>query len=189
MRRRACRALSTRNLAAGPAVPEIEQELDRLYGLRLNEFTAARNDLVKSLRKAGDEQAADTVASLSKPTVSAWAINQADRQATDQVAALIDAGRELFEAQKAALGGEAAERFEAAQKEQRSAVSAVVRAARSVLQQAGHAASDQTAARIASTLRAASVDENGQQLLRAGRFTDDFEGGGMFLLAGAAPTR
>ena len=168
-------------------VPDVEQELDRLYGLELGEFTSARNDLAKRLRKAGDKDGAERVAKLRKPSITAWAINQAARRSPDDVEALIEAGRELFEAQKAALGGKAGDRFEAAQARQRDAVRTVVRRSRSILEEVGHAAGDQAAERIAATLRAASVDEAGRQLLETGRFDEDFEGGGMLLLAGLAP--
>jgi hypothetical protein len=169
-------------------VPDVERELDRLYGLPLDEFTAARNDLAKRLRKAGDKDGAERVAKLRKPSITAWAINQAARGSPDEIQALIDAGRELFEAQKAALGGKAGDRFEAAQTRQRDAVRVVVRTSRSILEESGHAANEQAAERIAATLRAASVDEAGQQLLEKGRFDEDFEGGGMLLLAGLTPS-
>ena len=102
-------------------VPDVEQELDRLYAAPLTEFTGARNELVKRLRKAGDKTRAEHVAALRKPSVTAWAINQTTRREPGQVEAVVQAGRELFEAQRATLGGETAGRFETAQTQHRDA--------------------------------------------------------------------
>jgi hypothetical protein len=38
-----------------------------LYGLPLEEFTSARNELVRELRRAGKKGAADEVGALRKP--------------------------------------------------------------------------------------------------------------------------
>ena len=48
-----------------------DAEIDRLYQLPLDEFTAARNALAK---KAGADGA--SIRSLTKPPVAAWAVNQ-----------------------------------------------------------------------------------------------------------------
>ena len=72
----------------------IEQEVERLYGLPLGEFTSARNELAKRLAKEGDRVAAESVRALPKPPVSVWAINEAARSDTDGVRALLE-GRQL----------------------------------------------------------------------------------------------
>jgi hypothetical protein len=167
-------------------VPDVEQELDVLFGTPLAQFTSGRTDLSKRLRKAGNRDAAEEVAGLRKPPVSAWVVNQAARRAPDQMAAVADAGRELFEAQKAALSGNDAGAFEAAQRRQREAIRAVVATARTILEQDGRRPTDGTLERVAATLRAASVEEEGRRLLVAGRLEDDYEGAGMLLLAGVA---
>jgi hypothetical protein len=157
--------------------------------LPLDEFTAARNELVKRLRKAGDREAADEIARLRKPPVSAWAINQLARRRPDEVAELVASGAELAEAQKEALAGAAADAFDAAQKRQRAAIQALTRSSREVLEEAGHSASPQTISRIAASLRAASLDDAGRELLTRGRLEDDYEGTGLMLLAGVKPKR
>ncbi|MDQ3824053.1 MAG: hypothetical protein M3321_12520, partial [Actinomycetota bacterium] len=86
-------------------VPDLEQELDDLYGRPLAEFTAARNDLAKRLKKAGQADEAARVGALGKPTVSAWAVNQLARRQADRVSELLDAGGALVDAQRGALAG------------------------------------------------------------------------------------
>ncbi len=59
----------------------LEEELDRLYALPLNEFTAARDDVAKRLRGEGERELADEVKQLRKPPIAAWLVNQlGDRQ-------------------------------------------------------------------------------------------------------------
>ena len=52
------------------------EELDRLFHGPLEEFTAGRNELAKSLRADGKGEAADWVKALKKPTRAAWLVNQ-----------------------------------------------------------------------------------------------------------------
>src|SRR6266498_1826918 len=56
-----------------------EKLLERLYGLPLEGFVAARDEAVRHLRQDGKAEAAEQVAELRKPTVSAWAVNQLAR--------------------------------------------------------------------------------------------------------------
>src|SRR5438128_685335 len=89
-------------------VPELESELDRLYGLPLDEFTAARNELVTRLRKAGQGDAAESVRAFRKPSVAVWAVNQLARRHADDVHELVTAGEQLRNAQATAMRGEGA---------------------------------------------------------------------------------
>ena len=57
-----------------PRRSKLDTEIQRLYGLPFGEFTAARNQLAKELKKQGDKDASEEVASLPKPSVSAWAV-------------------------------------------------------------------------------------------------------------------
>jgi ElaB/YqjD/DUF883 family membrane-anchored ribosome-binding protein len=93
----------TRPLAA---VPDLEQELDGLYALPLEEFTKARNDLAARLRQAHQNEAADLVRSLKKPSVVAAAANRLAREEPHQVVGLLAAGERLREAQQRALSGD-----------------------------------------------------------------------------------
>ena len=52
--------------------PKLDSRIDELYKLPLDEFTKARNALAKTL--SGTDKA--SVASLAKPSVAMWAVNQ-----------------------------------------------------------------------------------------------------------------
>ena len=168
---------------------DLEREIDELYGLPLDEFTRARNELASRLRKDGDKDSADTVKALPKPTVSAWAINQLARSERDEIRALLAAAGKMREAQRTALEGGASDALEQATREERDTIRRLTGAARSVLSDAGRPAADSTLDRIATTLRAAAVDEEARGLLERGRLAEDVELSGFEAVAGLPAPR
>ena len=86
---------------------EVEAAVAALYRLPLGEFVAARDQLARRLRSAGDRQAARRVAGLRRPSVSAWAANQLANAAPNAMAELLEAGAALQAAQQEALAGRA----------------------------------------------------------------------------------
>ncbi|HXS45756.1 MAG TPA: hypothetical protein VN751_14105, partial [Solirubrobacteraceae bacterium] len=56
-----------------------DDAVDRLYGLAPGEFVPERDALAKALRADGRRDEAAAVKALAKPTVAAWAVNQAVR--------------------------------------------------------------------------------------------------------------
>jgi hypothetical protein len=170
------------------AVPDLEQELNRLYGLPPEEFTGARNDLAARLRKAGQAEAAEQVRALRKPSVPVWAVNQLARLHPDPVAELISAGEELRRAQQAAFRAErGGESLREATNAERAAVRTLTRHAQSILQAGGRSASAAALERIASTLRGAAVDPDAAPLLLAGRLAGEVGSTGFAAAAGLAP--
>src|SRR3954451_7139562 len=89
------------------AVPDIERELDVLFGLPAGEFTKARNDLAARLKKAHQDDASAAVRALRKPSVVAAAANTLVRSEPKLVAELLRAGERLREEQQRALAGNA----------------------------------------------------------------------------------
>src|SRR6266508_4779168 len=87
-------------------VPDVESELDELYGLPPSEFIPARNDLARRLKQAGQSAISARVKELRKPTIPIWAVNQLARRQPKDVEALLEAGERLRTAQEQALGGE-----------------------------------------------------------------------------------
>jgi len=161
-------------------------DLDDLYAEPLDSFTSARNVLARNLREAGDKEAAARVAALRKPTVAAWAVNQLSRLHRREIDLLLDAGHRLIETQQS---GRSAEDVNAAAKQQRDAVDGLVRLARTLL---GSSASDETVRKVAETLRAASLTEEGREELARGRLTDAVTTTGWEILverAGGVATR
>jgi hypothetical protein len=163
-----------------------QRAVDRLYGLPLGEFTAARNALVRELQKAGAKDHAEEVRNLRKPAASAWAVNQLARRHPQQIRELIEAGTVLRKAQRDALAGKKADVREAA-RAQHALVDDLVDTAREILAEAGVRATTAAAQRISSTLRAASSDPAAAKHLRAGRLRDDVEAVGFGPLLHVAP--
>ena len=162
------------------------EDADALYGLALDEFTGARDALAKRLRSDKRRDEADAVRALRKPSLAAWAINQAVRGHPDETRALLDAGAALREAHEALVGGGDADAVRTASDNERDAIRRLTRLASDAL---GPRASEATAEKIRSTLRAASADEEVRERVGQGRLERDAEGAatGWPLTAGEAP--
>jgi hypothetical protein len=156
----------------------VEDELDRLYGLPLEEFTTRRNALARVLRKAGEREAADRVRILPKPSISAWVVNQLARRERLQMRSLLTAGDRLRTAHEALLRGGAASELEEAFERQREVVAALLESAKGVLRSAGHPATEATLERVRGTLSSAAGDEQGRRLVQEGRLTEDLDPAG-----------
>jgi hypothetical protein len=168
-------------------VPELEEELDRLYGLPLDEFTAARNELATRMKQAGQNAIATRIRELRKPSVAVWTVNQLARRHPDEVRALVEAGERLRTAQEAALKGEGADAVRAAQRDERDVTRRLTRHAEKLLGEEGRPASPQTLERVNATLRTAAVDPEAAELLAAGRLAEEPESPGFAALASIAP--
>ena len=163
---------------------------DDLYGLPLDEFTPARNELAKELKKAGDAEEAERIKGLKKPSAPAWIVNQLVRRKKKETKALLRAGDGLRSAQEKALGGGGRSPLEKAIAAERQAVEQLVAAAREVAESGGVKASDANLARVQSTLHAVSLDDDVRERFEAGELIEDHEATGVDTLAlMAAPAR
>ena len=160
---------------------------DDLYGLPVEEFTKARDELAKELRKAGKKEAADVVKSLRKPSVSGWAVNQAVRRSPQEAKALVKAGDELRKAQRGVVSGRDPAQLREATTAHRRLVEELTEEARAALEERG-AASAATVTRVAQTLRAASIDKETSKTLTAGTLAEDVEQAGFGPLLSAVPS-
>ena len=160
---------------------------DDLYGLPLDEFTKARDELAKELRTAGKKEAADEVKSLRKPSVSAWAVNQAVRRRPQDAKALVKAGDELRKAQRGVVSGRDPGGLREATAAHRRLVEELTDEARAAMDERG-AASAATVTRVAQTLRAASIDKEASKALTAGTLAEDVEQAGFGPLLAAVPS-
>ena len=159
------------------------KEIDRLFELPLDEFTAARNALAKRLKQGGDAEAAEQVRTLAKPSVAAWAVNQLARREPEAMRSLLNVGSRLRSAQERSLKGErTADELRAAQAEERDVIRDLTRAAEVLLREAGRPASGTTLERVSSLLRAGAVTD--PTALREGRLTGDIEPTGFDAFAG-----
>lgn len=130
-----------------------------LYGLPLEEFTAARNEMAGRLKDQGHASEAKRVRALKKPGVAAWTVNQVARQ---EAPALEEFFRLRDEIERAASPGELRNRTE----ERRKVLTKLFGRARTILTDAGHAAAAATLDKFVQTLIAA--DDNSREVVLAG---------------------
>jgi hypothetical protein len=151
-----------------------DAEAERLYGLPLDEFTAARDARARELRRDGEREKAAEVAALRKPVVAAWVVNILARDERADVRRLVDAAAAI----KAGREG--------ADAEFRDTLDRLTGAARRLLEAEGRSA-EATLQQVASTLRAAAASE--ADLLIAGTLTQPVEASGFGAMVGAALPR
>jgi hypothetical protein len=157
----------------------LDAEIDTLFQLPLEEFTAARNALAKG---AGGQAAA--IKALGKPPIAAWAVNQLYWEDPERYEALIAASTEMRKTHRAVIEGRKGD-LRAAGREHEAALDAALKATLALLKDAGQPATDTTRHAILNTLRALPSEEP------PGRLTKALTPGGFEMLAGvsaAAPT-
>jgi hypothetical protein len=167
----------------------IEKAADELYALPPGEFTRARDERAKALRKTGDREEADAVKALRKPTVAAWALNQLTRKRPKEVERLVAAGGDLRAAQEELLAGGDRKRFQSAAATERDQVAELSQQAVELAAEAGERPSPALTEKIAATLHAAALDEETAEELRAGRLIREREAIGGFGGMTAAPAK
>jgi hypothetical protein len=164
---------------------EVDSEIDRLYGVPLDEFVRDRDDLAKRLRREGEREAAESVKRLRKPSVGAWALNQAVRRRRKETDALLAAGERLRDAHEALLSGGDPAALREAMQEERDLASAVADCAEAIASETGKSG-PALRERARATLHAATVDEEAREELAKGRFLREREAVGLGPF-GAAP--
>src|SRR5262249_52952750 len=105
-----------------------------------------------------------------------------EREAVDD---LLEAGDELRNASERMLRtGRAADELRDAAAQQRDAIERLIGRARALLEEAGRPPSAPMLERIARTLQAAALDEDGRRLLATGRLTEELEPAGFDAFGG-----
>ena len=146
----------------------VDEIADRLYALPPEEFTRARNQAERELRKADEREQADRVKALRKPTAAAGAANRLVREHRAEVDAFLAAAAALRDAQFAGKGNTAAAAIA-----QREAVEKLVSLG---------------GEQVRATLQAAAVDDNTARDLLAARLVREPEPAGFgTLLAHSEP--
>lgn len=146
---------------------DLQAELDRLYSLPLDEFTAARNDIAKGAE--GD--AAKTVKALKKPSVAAWAINQLARKHSEELHELLSVRDELEHAGSPAALRELSNK-------RRSLVARLTKLAKRILEEAGYGSSQPTLEKVSQGLLAGGTEEERDDLEK-GRLTREPSASGL----------
>jgi hypothetical protein len=171
---------------------ELESEIDRLYGVPLDEFVRDRDELAKRLRREGEREAADRVKALRKPSAGAWALNQAVRRRRKETDALLAAGERLRQAHESLLSGGDPTELREAMQEERNLASGLADCAEAIASETGKSG-PALRERVRSTLHAATVDEEAREELTRGRFVREREAAGLGPFGagatGAAPPR
>jgi len=134
-----------------PPTRTLDDRIDRLYQLPLDEFTSARNALAKEVAAEGG--AANDIKKLTKPPAAAWAINQVHWRRRPVFDAFMASAGALRHAHADVVAGKRAD-LRAAGTAHEEALEALLKAALSVLAEAGQPATDATRQAIATTLRA-----------------------------------
>jgi hypothetical protein len=155
--------------------PPDDSDIDALYQVPLDEFTAARDALAKRSGPAGS-----AIRKFQKPTAPAWAVNQLYWKRRKIFDRLTAASESVRTAHGRRLAGKSAD-VERAELVHRAALEAAVGAARELLNAAGDAATVATTAAVTETLEALPWSEP------PGRLTRPLRPRGFAALAGLLP--
>jgi hypothetical protein len=153
-------------------MPDIEDQIDRLYQLPLQEFTPARNALAKEAKRP-------TIKDLEKPNIAAWAVNQLYWRERPVFDRLVKASQLLRGEHRKLISGKSSDIREA-EKAHRDAIRESVDRIKRVLEDGGHTTSDATMTAVQETLEALPSSE------RPGRLTRPLKPLGFEALAGVA---
>jgi hypothetical protein len=157
---------------------DVDEEIDRLYGTPLDEFVQERDELAKRLTRDGDRDAGARVKALRKPTVGAWALNQAVRRRRAETDALLATGKRLRAAHEELLSGGDSAVLRETMEEERSLTSALADCAEAIASETGKSG-PALRDRVRATLHAAAVQEEAREELAAGRFVREREAVGL----------
>jgi hypothetical protein len=151
---------------------DIDDQIDALYQGPLDAFTATRNAMAKSAKRAD-------LKTLAKPNLPAWVVNQLYWHRRPLVNRLVAAAEAVRDAHLAALAGKAAD-VRAAETTHREAVREALAEARAVLAEGGHPATPATLDAVRDTLQALPSPD------AAGRLVKPLAPRGFEALAGLA---
>lgn len=165
---------------------QLQAAIDALFRGALADFTGRRNALAKQLKASGEADDAASVRALTKPSLSAWTLNQLwwhHRAAFD---ALLSAGDRV---RAASARGAGPTEQAAVGKTRRAALTALVKVAEGVLTDGGHAAAASTMRKVTTSLEAAAAYGAAMPDPPLGRRSADVAPPGFDTLAslGAAP--
>jgi len=145
----------------------LSQAAADLYALPPAEFTAARDDLAKQARSAGQRDEAALIKKLTRPTVSAWLVNQLVRAAPEPMARLFELGQALHAAQQELAG----DKLRELSGQRRQLIAELMPEASRVAADAGVAASSGTLDEVRATLEAALADAGARDAVQTGQLT------------------
>jgi hypothetical protein len=150
----------------------LSDALDQLYGAPLSQFVSLRRELSSALRGRGELPASRLVATATKPTRTAWALNQVARRRPELLHALFEARDAAATAQKQGN----ADQVRSATRAYRERVVSVVHAGRDALREVGAEMNAVQSRRVGESLQSAAAGgEDARARLLAGRLTQDMD--------------
>ncbi|MEV6112892.1 hypothetical protein AB0L59_10270 [Streptomyces sp. NPDC052109] len=144
---------------------DLDAVADELYGLRPEEFVAARDRRALEARKAGDQALAKEIGALRRPSLAAWAGNLLVRRRREEVEPLLGLGEELRRAHRELDGPQ----LRKLARRQSEVIGALGRQARRLAAEAGHPVGEGVQREVEETLRAVLADPEAARAWAAGR--------------------
>lgn len=138
-----------------------------LYGRPLSEFIAARKAAADD---AGDKELAKQVKALRKPSAAAWAVNALAREQADLIEEVVELGEQLRDAQADADGS----RTRLLDRARRDLTRQALDEAAQLAKTSGGTLSEQAAAGVEETLRAAMTDPDAANAVQDGLLVTTF---------------
>ena len=132
-----------------------------LYGLTLEQFTAARN---RSATSAGDPDLTQQIRRLPKPSAAAWMVNMLVREGSAEIEKVLDLGESLRSAQESLDAPE----LRALGAQRSRLISAVAERGAAIARDLGHTPSASTIREVEQTLTAAMADPTAAAAVQSG---------------------
>lgn len=171
------------------ATLDFEQIADELYGLRPDEFTAARDEHIARVKADGHRELARELGKLRRPTQTAWLVNQVWRDQREQIEELLALADDFGAAMAAGDG----KQLQALTVKRRELEGRLVRRATALADGAGIPANADTMHEVQETLGAALVSPEAADQVRSGRLVRALSysgfGPGLGAVGQAAPAR
>ncbi|MFB8001294.1 hypothetical protein [Nocardia sp. NPDC056000] len=145
----------------------LDEVAAELYGAAPADFVALRTERAGQARADGDRALAAEIGKLRRPTVAAWAVNLLAREDAEDVAALMDLGAALREAQRRL----SAEQLRALSTQRQQVISALTRKAGDLAASHGQRLTESVLRDIGGTLQAALADPEIGDQVSAGTLT------------------
>jgi hypothetical protein len=158
---------------AGSRTGEAVGALDRLYEARFDDFVPLRREMAAALRAAGDVAASRLVSAATKPSRTAWALNQVARRRPELVQAAFEARAKAALAQTTGEG----EALRTTARAYREHLADLVQAAGDAVRADGAELTVAQGRRISATVQAVAGAEEAaaRERLIAGRLVTDID--------------
>ncbi|TQJ85633.1 hypothetical protein [Streptomyces sp. SLBN-31] len=150
---------------------DLESVADELYGLRPQDFTAARDARAAEARRAGDRALAGKIGKLRRPSLAAWASNLLVRERSEEIEPLLRIGEGLRQAHHDLDGAQLRE----LSRQQHLVINALARQARQLTAQAGHPVGEDVQREVEGILHAVLADPEVAREWAAGHLVKAFD--------------